>query len=359
VRRVLPFVVAVALVGCNRSQPAPANTSASPATPAATAAPAQAGGDPAPAAATAAQPEAAAKPVPAQLPEVIAKVNGESITKTEFEDAIKSAEQQAGSPVPADQRDRVYREILDQMIGYKLLTQESKAKKVNVPDADVEAQILRIKQQFPTEKEFTAALAQRHMTVAQIRNDARQNMAVSKLVEDAVSSKATVKPEEIQAFYQQNPQNFQESEKVHASHILIAAPKDADAATKAKARAKAESILKDVKAGKDFAALAKAYSEDPGSAPNGGDLGFFPKGQMVPPFEASAFGLKPGSVSDLVETDFGYHIIKVIEKQPGRTVPLEEAKPRIEQYLEAQNREKHTTEFVNGLRAKGKVEVFI
>jgi peptidyl-prolyl cis-trans isomerase C len=357
VRRVLPFVVLMAVAACNRSKPAPANSAAPSATPAAApaAAPAQAG---VPAGATAAQPDAA-KPVPAQLPDVLAKVNGESITKSDFEDAIKSAEQQAGSPVPPEQRDRVYREILDQMIGFKLLTQESKTRKVDVPDADVEAQIVRLKQQFPNEDQFKQALAQRHMTLEQVRADARKSMAISKLVEDEVAAKVAVKPEDIQTFYQQNPQNFQESEKVHASHILISAAKTADAATKAKARAKAESILKDIKAGKDFATLAKENSEDPGSAANGGDLGFFPKGQMVPPFESAAFSLKPGTVSDLVETDFGYHIIKVLEKQPGRTVPLDEAKPRIQQYLEAQNREKQTTAFVNGLRAKGKIQVFI
>src|SRR5205085_685083 len=237
--------------------------------------------------------------------------------------------------------------------------QESKTQKVAVPDADIEARVLSLKQQFPTEDAFKQALAQRHMTLEQIKTDARQNMAISKLVDGEIASKVAVKPEDVQAFYQQNPQNFMESEKVHASHILISAPKTADAATRAKARAKAESILKDVHAGKDFSALAKQNSEDPGSAANGGDLGFFQQGQMVPQFNDVAFSLKPGAVSNVVETDFGYHIIKVVEKQPGRTVPIDEAKPRIEQYLEAQNREKQTTAFVNGLRAKGKVQVFI
>ena len=106
-------------------------------------------------------------------------------------------------------------------------------------------------------------------------------------------------------------------------------------------------------------ALAKQHSQDPGSAANGGDLGFFQQGQMVGPFNDTAFSLKPGAVSNVVETDFGYHIIKVIEKQPGRTVPLEEVEPKIERFLEAQNRDKQTGVFVNGLRTKGKVEVFI
>jgi peptidyl-prolyl cis-trans isomerase C len=339
-----PFIVAIALSACSRNTPAQAKTTAATPAPTASSAPAQA---------------APAKPVAAQLPELIARVNGEAISKSDFEQAIQAAEQRAGSPVPPDQRDRVYREILDQMIGYKLLIQESKARKVAVPDAEVEARFLTIRQQFPTEDAFKQVLAQQHLSVEQIKNDARQDMTIGKLIDGEIGQKIVVKPEEVQAFYEQNPQNFQEGEKVHASHILVTAAKDADAATKAKARAKAEQLLKDVKAGKDFAALAKQNSEDPGSAQNGGDLGFFAQGQMVGPFNEAAFSLKPGTVSNVVETDFGYHIIKVIEKQPGRTVPLEEAKPKIQQFLEGQNRDKEMNAFVSGLRSKGKVEVFI
>ena len=354
-RRVLCVLLAVAMSACSKSSPAAKSQSGLPvAQSVATQSPAATVATPT----AAAQPEAA-KPVPAQLPDVVAKVNGEVISKGDFEQAIRNAEQRAGGPVPPDQRDRVYRELLDQMIGYRLLIQESKARKISIPDADLEARMIALKQQFPTEDAFKQALAQQHVTVDQIKADARQDMVVSKLVADAVAAKVSVKPEDVQAFYKENPKSFQEAEKVHASHILITAPKDADAATKAKARAKAESILKDLKAGQDFATLAKQNSQDPGSAANGGDLGFFQQGQMVGPFNDVAFTLKPGSLSDVVETDFGYHIIKVIEKQPGRTVPLDEVKPKIEQFLEAQNREKQTTVFVNSLRAKGKVEVFI
>jgi len=357
VRRVVPLLLVATLAACSRSTPEASKTATATSSPSPGTASEPGSGAATPAAQT--PPPESAKPVPTQLPEVLARVNGEAISKSDFEDAIRTAEQQAGTPVPPDQRDRVYRQILDQMIGYKLLTQESKARKVNIPDADVEARIISLKQQFPTEDAFKQALAQRHMTVEQIKADARQNLAISKLVDDEIAPKVAVKAEDVQSFYQQNPQNFTESEKVHASHILISAPKTADAATRDKARAKAETILKDVQSGKDFATLAKQNSEDPGSAANGGDLGFFQQGQMVPQFNEVAFSLKPGAVSKVVETDFGYHIIKVIEKQPGRTVPLDEAKPRIEQYLEAQNREKQTASFVNGLRAKGKVEVFI
>jgi peptidyl-prolyl cis-trans isomerase C len=202
-------------------------------------------------------------------------------------------------------------------------------------------------------------LIQRNMTLDQVKADARQDMAISKLIENEIASKIAVKPEQVQDFYTKNPDQFKQDERVRASHILIAFPENADASAKAQAKTKAEQVLKDVKAGKDFAALAKQHSQDPGSAVNGGDLGFFQKGQMVGPFNDVAFSLAPGAISDVVETQFGYHIIKVAEKQPARAVPLEEVRPQVEQYLQNQNREEQTETFVKALRSKGKVEILV
>jgi peptidyl-prolyl cis-trans isomerase C len=140
---------------------------------------------------------------------------------------------------------------------------------------------------------------------------------------------------------------------------LIQVPQGADAVAKQQAKTKVDGILKDLKAGKDFAAAAKENSQDPGSAPNGGDLGYFEQGQMVQPFEQAAFALKPGQMSEVVETQFGYHIIKVAEKQDSRVVPLEEAKPKIEEYLTEQNRHAQTELFVNALKAKAKIEILM
>ena len=356
-KRVLPFVVALCLAAaCSKGTTAAASTktASSAATPAA--APASAQGATAPGQQPAAAP---VKPVPAQLPDVLAKVNGETITKADFEKAIQNVEQRAGGPVPADQRDRIYRGVLDQMVGYKLLTQETKTRKVAIPDADVDARIGQLRQQFPNEDAFKQVLAQQHMTVEQLKTDARQDMAVEKLIQDAIAAKVAVKPEDVEAFYKSNQDHFQQPERVRASHILIQVPKDADAATKAKAKAKAEDLLQQAKSGKDFAELARQNSQDPGSAANGGDLGFFSQGQMVGPFNDAAFSLKPGTISNVVETDFGYHIIKVVEKQPAGVVKFDEAKPQIQQYLENQARQQQTEAFVQSLRTKGKVEIFI
>jgi peptidyl-prolyl cis-trans isomerase C len=318
---------------------------------------------PAQATETAAQGAAAAaapaKPVPATLPDVLARVNGENVTKAEFDEYVQNLEGRAGGPVPAEQRDQVYRGVLDQIVGYKLLLQESKARKVAIPDTEVEARIGEIRKQFPSEDVFMQTLIQRKMTLDQIRDDARQDMAIAKLIETEIASKIAVKPEQVQDFYAKNPDQFKEDESVRASHILIAFPENADAKAKAAAKVKADQVLKDVKSGKDFAALAKEHSQDPGSAVQGGDLGTFQKGQMVGPFNDVAFSLAPGAISDVVETQFGYHIIKVVEKKAGRTVPLEEVRPQVEQYLQNKNRDDETEAFVKSLRAKSKVEILI
>jgi len=338
------------LAGCSRSTAADVKSQAAPATGAAAS-------ETAPAAAPAPLPPA--KPVPAQLPDVVARVNGEAINKADLENAVKGLEGRAGGPVPADQRDRVYRGVLDDMIAYRLLVQEVKARKIIVPESDIDAQIAQIRSQFQTDAQFQQALTMQKMTLAAVRDDARSELGVGKLVETEIAGKIAVTPEAVTDFYQKNQDKFQQGARVRASHIIIAVPETADAAAKQQAKTKAEAVLKDLKGGKDFAAAAKESSQDPGSAPSGGDLGFFEQGQMVPPFEQAAFALKPGAMSELVESPFGFHIIKVAEKQDARVVPLEEAKPKIDEFLSSQNRQTQTQAFVSTLKAKAKIEILI
>jgi peptidyl-prolyl cis-trans isomerase C len=345
--RVLPLIVVLTLSACSRSTPAAANTETS----------AAAGGVQAVAAQAPAEP--AVKPVPAQLPDVVARVNGEAINRADFEKAVRALEANAGGPVPPDQRDRIYRGVLDQMIGYRLLIQETKSRKVAVPDAELDKRIAEIRSQFPTEDAFTEALSQQNVTLEQLRADARNDMLVTSMLQAELASKVAVTPEQVNDFYQKNPTQFQQAERVRASHILVGFPENADEAARNQARAKAAEILKDVKAGKDFAALAKQHSSDPGSGAQGGDLGYFQQGQMVPPFDKAAFSMQPGQTSDLVESQFGVHIIRVVDRQPARTVPLDEVRPRLEEYLAGQNRQQATQAFVDALKTKGKIEILM
>src|SRR5439155_13182507 len=158
--------------------------------------------------------------------------------------------------------------------------------------------------------------------------------------------------------YEKNPDRFKQDESVRASHILIRVDEKADAATRKKARAEIDAVLKQAKAGADFAKLAQQHSQD-GSAAQGGDLNYFSKGQMVPEFDKVAFALKPGQLSGVVTTQFGYHVIKVTDHKPGRVVPFEESSQQIKQFLTEQKKQQHSDAFIEGLKKKSKIEVLI
>ena len=312
----------------------------------------------APAAPAVPLPAADASPNPDQLPTVVAYVNGEAISRDDLEMVVGELEARAGQPVPAEQRDSVIRGVLDQLINYRLLLQESLLRKVTVAEAAIDARMTKIRAQFPSEEALAQTLALRQMTLETLRADARQGMQVDAMLAAELAA-TPVTPEQVTQFYEQNPAEFEQGERVRASHILIGFPQNADAAAREQARVRAAAVLSEVEAGNDFVALAKQSSEDPGSGANGGDLGYFERGQMVGPFEEEAFSLAPDQTSDLVESPFGYHIIRVIDKQAARTIPLTEVRPQVQQFLEGQNRESQTQAFIETLKAKSKVDIYI
>jgi peptidyl-prolyl cis-trans isomerase C len=304
-------------------------------------------------------PAVAVKPVPAQLPAVVATVDGEKIERWELEGAIKAVEARAGTPIPADKRDEVLRGLLDQLVAYHVLAHEAHDRKLDASDAEVTARLTQIKGGFPDEKAFQDALASQNMTLERLQQQTRMGMQINKIIETEVASKIAVQDAEVDAFYAQNRPQFEQGESVHASHILIMAPQGADAAKKQEAKAKAQQVLKDLKGGADFAKLAKEQSQDPGSAQNGGDLGFFPKGQTDPAFETAAFQLKPGALSDVVETQFGFHVIKLHEHRAARTAPLTEVSGQIKEFLTSQQRDAMISEFVDQAKTRRKVEILV
>src|SRR6185503_3019091 len=154
-------------------------------------------------------------------------------------------------------------------------------------------------------------------------------------------------------------QEFQVGERVKASHILIEVPPPGDDAAKAAGRAEAERILGRLRKGEDFNRLAMEHSKDPGSAPQGGALPPFGRGEMVPPFEEAAFSLKPGELSSVVETQFGYHIIKVHERLPPVKQSFEEVRDRIRDQVVVARRQNAINALLAGLRARALVETFL
>jgi peptidyl-prolyl cis-trans isomerase C len=330
-RLLLTVTVLALLAGCSRPDPASATG--------------QDGAASAPAA-TGAAGTAADRPVPPQLPDVIARVNGEPISRAEFESAVATIEANAGRPVPANER-------------YRLLIQETRNRKMTMPSSEIESRIKEFRAQFPTEEAFTQTLGQQKLTLDQLRSNALNDMLVERLLETEVASKITVTPQQVDEFYRNNPDQFQQPERVRASHILFGFPEGADEAGRQLARTRAATVLKDLRAGKDFAEAARLHSQDGGSATNGGDLGYFQQGQMVAAFDKVAFSLQPGQMSDLVESEFGVHIIRVADRQAARTLPLDEIRPQLQQFIVEQRRQEQTEAFVNTLRAKSSIEILI
>ncbi|MEJ2744645.1 MAG: peptidyl-prolyl cis-trans isomerase [bacterium] len=193
------------------------------------------------------------------------------------------------------------------------------------------------------------------ITEPQLRQNIGQDLKIGALLDKNVPQKEKASDKEIKAFYKDNPEKFKKPERVKASHILIKVNPVDSAEEKEKKRRKIEELRKKIKKGADFAKLARENSECPSKA-KGGDLGYFEKGKMVKPFEETAFGMKVGRISDVVETQFGYHLIKVTEHEKAGVTPFEKARDQLEEFLNNQKRQGDINEYLQRLRAAAKIE---
>ncbi|MFC1516433.1 peptidylprolyl isomerase [Thermodesulfobacteriota bacterium] len=293
--------------------------------------------------------------------EKVAMVNGTVIPKEDLDRETTRVYQQlsiSGKSLDEPQLKEIQKEILETLISKELLYQESQKNGINVEDDTVNMQMNTLKARFPGEVEYKKALEQMALTETDLKLEITKGLAIQKLIDQEIVQKIEIPDKEIKAFYDGNPGSFKKPEQVKASHILIKVEPEADDEKKAAARKKLEDIRVKIEKGGDFEALAKEYSEGPSSS-NGGDLGYFGRGQMVKPFEEAAFALKPGEVSDVVETRFGYHLIKVVEKKPETIISYDETKDKIKQYLVQQKARKQLDLYIEELRGKAKVERFL
>lgn len=315
----------------------------------------------------------------------IVTVNGEAITKADYEkvmDVVKNNPQYKQAPEEQKKEDSpmmlMARErIVQDLIVRKLLDQEYAKRKISASGEEIKAKKDEVIKQLGSRERFDELMKQNNVKESDVDKDIANEIKVVKLLE--ATSNIAVSDNEVKDFYNQNQAQFNFPQRVRASHILIEAnPElirktiiDADKDGKLSAadidkKVKEEldkkmALAKDVRAQalKDpnsFASLAKKYSDDKASAVQGGDLGFFPKEAMVKEFSDVAFSIKPNTISDIVVTRFGNHIIMVTDRAAAGLAPFEQVKGEIRAYLEQGKKVAALQNLFNGLKSNAKIE---
>ncbi len=293
--------------------------------------------------------------------EKVAIVNGTVITKNEYDRELarfKERMTMQGGKINDSDMPAIKKQVIENIIGMMLLYQDAIAKGITADQTAIDSQWKQLKDQYPDDQKLQDALKQLNITEDSIKEQIKKGLTLQKFIKENFYDKTNITDSEVKAFYDANPDKFNKPEEVRASHILITVKPDADDAQKKAARTEIEKIQARIKAGEDFATLAKENSKDPGSKENGGDLGFFTRGQMVKPFEDAAFALKPGMVSDIVETQFGYHIIKVTDRKAAGKYSLDEIKTKLQTYLKDLKIQKDISDYINTLKEKAKIQIF-
>ncbi len=286
------------------------------------------------------------KPVAAPAPSPdspVARGKGFVIKRSRLDEAVNSYQANAisrGREIPPDKIPFIEAQLLDRLIESAILNNKASTAQKAQGVEDGNKKFEMVKQHAPSEEALVRQLKAIDLTLDLLR---------SRLIEEAtfeavLRSRFTISDARVQQYYDAHPADFEQAEMVRASHILLTTvdlktgsqlPDDQKSAK----RKQIEALLKRARAGEDFAGLARQYSEDPGAKSSGGEY-TFPRGRMVAEFEAAAFAMKPNQISEVITTQFGYHIIKLSEKIPARKVPLTEVKPRLKEFLEQQEIEK-------------------
>lgn len=289
----------------------------------------------------------------------VATVSGQAVTGADLEKEIRALQNQMAGRMPPEQMaammPQMRQRALDMIVNRKVLLAAVEAKKIKVADEEVKKEIDQLLQKLPPGRTLESVLAEAGQTRDQFTAMMSEQLAVQKLLDEETKSAATVTDEDLKKFYDENPEQFKKPELASARHILIKSEATDDAKTKEAAKKKAEGIRERLVKGEDFAKVATETTDDPGSKAKGGLYEDIPRGMMVKPFEDAVFSQKIGDVGPLVETQFGFHIVKVETRTEAGGVKLDEVKERLRNFLENQKRQGAAMKYVKGLREAAKV----
>jgi len=282
---------------------------------------------------------------PQQDGNVIATVNGEVIGKADFERELSRESQamEGAAPRSPEQIEPLKQALLETMIERLALLQAARDAQVQVSPEEVDRRVLALTSEYPAGT-FDTALAQSQTSRTELARRTREQLIVERLLSDQVFSRVAVTEDQIRAAYDENPDAWTEAEQVHAQQLVV------------KGLDEAKRLQQLLWQGKKFADLARRYSLSP-DAKVGGDLGFFKRGELPQAFDDAIFRLSAGQVSDVVSTDYGFHLFKLIEKKPARKRELTEVRGAIEQKLLTDLRAQRQAAYVKALREKAQVKI--
>jgi peptidyl-prolyl cis-trans isomerase C len=248
------------------------------------------------------------------------------------------------------------RVLIDWLIDQELLFQEARETGYLAGSGSVDEELERILRPFKSQEGFASTLSRNNFTLEQYREFLRRRLTVENFLKNEIAGTVEVTNEEVDAYYNVHLDRFRTPEQVRVRHIMVRVPHDAGTAEREAARKRIEEILRAHQDGADFNELARKHS-DCSSSIKGGDLGFFARGKMSPSFEERAFSLQAGSVSGIVETPFGYHVIKVEERREAARVPPEEVAATLREYLREIKVDEAVEERLQSLRDRASVEI--
>ena len=316
--------------------------------------------------------------------DVIIKVNNQAITKAQFDKAYQKASKnsqlaQMGIDIPEDENNLMYLMVKDRVINElivkELVRQEMEKRNITVSNDETKKERQKMIDKIGSKEKFNDILNQNGISSSQFEEDLAQEIKMKKLVN--IIHPVNVTDAQAKAFYNKNVSKFKYPDKVRASHILIAAnPVEMKEHLKSKNTSmteeeinikvqeemlqryqKAVSIEKQIKnTPEKFEAIARDESDDTVTAKNGGDIGFFAQKDMVKPFADVAFKQKPNTISEVVQTPYGFHIIKVTDRKAAGQEPFLKVKEQLKQYLAAQEQVKALEQYLNGLKARAVVQ---
>ncbi len=291
---------------------------------------------------------------------IVAVVNQEIITLSEVEKWIGPLQGEVQAEDRLKRREQVHevcRKVLDKLIEEKLVDQEVKRAGVKVTSKEVEGALEEIKRRnIATQEDLEMALAKEGLTPEAFKKQIEKRLQRMKLVNWAVKVESKAGEKELKDFYQKNIDRYRINESYRPSHILFIIPKEATPEEIREIRKKCQKVLEKIKGGEDFGEMALLFSEDP-SSKDRGDLGYFKKGELLPALEKEALRLQVGGMSGIIQTDFGFHLIKLLDRKGGGPPPFEEIKEKVEVDYYENEREKSFQQFLNTLKEKSVIEI--